>query len=97
MNAKIKKLLILNIPYLFLVFFFTKVSQAWRYAAGFDLGQKILNFTDGFSMAFNSPLPSLYPQDLLVGIVFAVIIRLAVYIKGKSAKKYRTQVVKCND
>lgn len=89
MNAKIKKLLILNIPYLFLALFFTKVSQAWRYAVGFDLGQKILNLMDGFSMAFNSPLPSLYPQDLLFGIIFALIIRLAVYIKGRNAKKYR--------
>lgn len=89
MNTKIKKLLILNIPYLFLALFFTKVSQAWRYSAGFDLGQKILNLTDGFPMAFHSPLPSFYPQDLLVGIVFATTIRLVVYIKGKNAKKYR--------
>ncbi len=89
MNGKIRKLLILNIPYLLLALFFTKVSQAWRYSAGFDLGQKILNLTEGFSIAFNSQLPSFYPQDLLVGIVFAAIIRLVVYIKGKNAKKYR--------
>jgi len=89
MNTKIKKLLILNIPYLFLALFFTKVSQAWRYSAGFDLGQKILNLTDGFSMAFHSPLPSFYPQDLLFGILIAAVIRLVVYIKGKNAKKYR--------
>ena len=89
MNTKIKKLLILNIPYLFLALFFTKVSQAWRYSAGFDLGQKILNLTDGFSMAFHSPLPSFYPQDLLFDILIAAVIRLVVYIKGKNAKKYR--------
>ena len=89
MNTKIKKLLILNIPYIFLALFFTKVSQAWRYAVGFDLGQKILNLMDGFSMAFNNPLPSLHIQDLLLGIVFAATIRLVVYIKGKNAKKYR--------
>jgi len=89
MNGKIRKLLILNIPYLLLALFFTKVSQAWRYSAGFDLGQKILNLTEGFSIAFHSPLPSFYPHDLLVGIVFAAIIRLVVYIKGKNAKKYR--------
>lgn len=89
MNAKLKKLLILNIPYIFLALFFTKVSQAWHLAVGFDIGQKILNLTDGFSMAFTSPLPSMNPQDLLFGIVFATIIRLVIYIKGKNAKKYR--------
>lgn len=89
MNAKLKKPIILNIPYLFLALFFTKVSQAWRYSVGFDLGQKILNLMDGFSMAFNNPLPSLYPQDLLVSIVFTATIRLVVYIKGRNAKKYR--------
>ena len=89
MNGKIRKHLILNIPYFLLALFFTKVSQAWRYSSGFDLGQKILNLREGFSIAFNSPLPSFYPQDLLVGIVFATTIRLVVYIKGKNAKKYR--------
>ncbi|SHH37276.1 type IV secretion system protein VirD4 [Anaerosphaera aminiphila DSM 21120] len=89
MNGKIRKLLILNIPYLLLALFFTKVSQAWRYSAGFDLGQKILNLREGFSIAFNSLLPSFYPKDLLFGILIATIIRLVVYIKGKNAKKYR--------
>ena len=92
MNMKIKKLLILNFPYLFLVLFFTKVSQAWRYAAGYEIADKILNLTDGFSAAFKNPLPSLYPQDLWIGILIAVIIRLVVYIKGKNAKKYRKGV-----
>lgn len=89
MNGKIRKLLILNIPYLMLALFFTKVSQAWRYATGFDLGQKIFNLREGFSIAFNSPLPSFYLQDLLFGILIATTIRLVVYIKGKNAKKYR--------
>lgn len=92
MNMKIKKLLILNTPYLFLALFFTKVSQAWRYAAGYEIADKILNLMDGFSAAFKNPLPSLYPQDLLIGILIAVIIRLVVYIKGKNAKKYRKGV-----
>ncbi|MDI3477410.1 MAG: type secretion system protein VirD4 [Thermoanaerobacterium sp.] len=92
MNTKIKKLLILNTPYLFLALFFTKVSQAWRYAAGYEIADKILNLMDGFSAAFKNPLPSLYPQDLLIGILIAVIIRLVVYIKGKNAKKYRKGV-----
>ena len=89
MNGKIRKLLILNIPYFLLALFFTKVSQAWRYSAGFDLGQKILNLREGFSIAFNSLLPSFYPKDLLFGILIATTIRLVVYIKGKNAKKYR--------
>ncbi|UYO61126.1 type IV secretory system conjugative DNA transfer family protein [Acetobacterium wieringae] len=92
MNTKIKKLLILNIPYLFLALFFTKVSQAWRYAAGYEIADKILNLMDGFSAAFKNPLPSLYTQDLFIGILIAVIIRLVVYIKGKNAKKYRKGV-----
>ena len=92
MNTKIKKLLILNIPYLFLALFFTKVSQAWRYAVGYEIADKILNLMDGFSAAFKNPLPSLYPQDLWIGILIAVIIRFVVYIKGKNAKKYRKGV-----
>jgi len=66
MNTKIKKLLILNTPYLFLALLFTKVSQAWRYAAGYEIADKILNLMDGFSAAFKNPLPSLYPQDLWI-------------------------------
>jgi type IV secretion system protein VirD4 len=89
MNNKIKKLLILNIPYLFIALLFTKVSQAWRYTTGFDLGQKILNLMNGFELAFNNPLPSLHPKDLLFGIAVGVILRLIVYIKSKNAKKYR--------
>lgn len=92
MNIKIKKLLILNIPYLFLALFFTKVSQAWRLAFGYGIGQKVLNLGNGFRLAFENPLPSLYPQDLFVGIVFVAIIRLVVYLKGKNAKKYRKGV-----
>ena len=89
MNNKIKKLLILNIPYLLLVLLFTKVSQAWRLAAGHDIGVKILNLMKGFALAFENPLPSLYPKDLLFGITVGVILRLIVYLKGKNAKKYR--------
>lgn len=92
MNTKIKRLLILNTPYLFLALLFTKVSQGWRYAVGFEIADKILNLMEGFSAAFKNPLPSLYPQDILIGILIAVIIRLVVYIKGKNAKKYRKGV-----
>jgi type IV secretion system protein VirD4 len=89
MNTKTKKLLILNSPYLLLALMFTKVSQAWRLAVGYEIGDKILNLTDGFALAFENPLPSLYPKDLLFGVAIAVVIRLVVYLKGKNAKKYR--------
>ncbi len=89
MNTKLKRILILNIPYLFLALFFTKVSQAWRLAFGYDIGQKVLNLMDGFRLAFENSLPSLNPKDLLFAIAIALIIRLVVYLKGKNAKKYR--------
>ena len=84
-----KKLILPNIPYVFFVYLFDKVGQAVRLAPGADISAKILNITQGFSAAFESALPSVYPLDLLVGIVGAVIIRLIVYVKGKNAKKYR--------
>ena len=89
MNTKLKRILILNIPYLFLALFFTKVSQAWRLALGYDIGQKVLNLMDGYRLAFDNPLPSLNPKDLLFAIAIALVIRLVVYLKGKNAKKYR--------
>ena len=84
-----KKLILPNIPYVFFVYLFDKVGQAVRLAPGADISAKILNITQGFSAAFESALPSIYPLDLLVGIVGAVIIRLIVYVKWKNAKKYR--------
>lgn len=89
MNTKIKKLLILNVPYLILALLFTKVSQAWQLAAGYDFASKVLNLTDGFVTAFENPFPSLHTQDLLIGVLFGATLRLVVYIKGKNAKKYR--------
>ena len=84
-----KKLILPNIPYVFFVYLFDKVGQAVRLAPGADISAKILNITQGFSAAFENALPSIYPLDLLVGIVGAVVIRLIVYVKGKNAKKYR--------
>ena len=84
-----KKLILPNIPYVFFVYLFDKVGQAVRLDPGADISAKILNITQGFSAAFENALPSVYPLDLLVGIVGAVIIRLIVYVKGKNAKKYR--------
>ena len=85
----VKKLLLLNLPYLLFVYPFDKVSQAFRLAPGADLSAKILSIGDGFTAAFSSLAPSLHPIDLLIGIAGAVILRVAVHMKGKNAKKYR--------
>lgn len=85
----IKKLLILNLPYLLFVYPFDKLSQAVRLAPGADLSAKILSIGDGFTAAFSSLGLSFNPVDLLVGIAGAVILRVAVHMKGKNAKKYR--------
>ena len=85
----IKKLILTNLPYLLFAYPFDKLAQAFRLAPGADLSAKLLSIQDGFSMAFASPAPSLEPADLLIGIAGALILRLAVYLKGKNAKKYR--------
>lgn len=84
-----KKLILTNLPYLLFVYPFDKLAQAFRLTPGADLSAKLLSIQDGFSMAFASPAPSLEPADLLIGIAGALILRLAVYMKGKNAKKYR--------
>ena len=84
-----KKLILTNLPYLLFVYPFDKLAQAFRLAPGADLSAKLLSIQDGFSMAFASPAPSLEPADLMIGIAGALILRLAVYMKGKNAKKYR--------
>ena len=89
MKPEIKKLLILNFPYLIFVYLFDKVGQAVRLAPGVDLSGKLLSIVDGFTAAFSSLAPSFHPVDLLIGVVGAVLIRLAIYLKGKNAKKYR--------
>ena len=89
MKPEIKKLLILNLPYLLFVYLFDKAGAAVRLSPGMDASQKILNLGEDFTAAFASAAPSFHPADLLIGIAGAVIIRLAVYLKGKNAKKYR--------
>ena len=84
-----KKLILTNLPYLLFAYPFDKLAQAFRLAPGADLSAKLLSIRDGFSMAFTSPAPSLEPADLLIGIAGALILRLAVCLKGKNAKKYR--------
>ncbi|MCI1956343.1 MAG: type IV secretory system conjugative DNA transfer family protein [Oscillospiraceae bacterium] len=92
MNTKAKKLLLMNLPYLFVALFATKLGQAWRLAAGADASGKLLHLMDGLTAAFSTPLPSFHPADLGVGILLAAALRLAVYIKGRNAKKFRKNV-----
>ena len=89
MKPDLKKLIITNLPYLLFVWLLGKVGEAWRLAAGTDLTQKMLHFMDSLAAAFANGLPSLHPFDLCIGIGGAVLVRLAVYLKGKNAKKYR--------
>ena len=84
-----KKLFLLNLPYLLFVYPFDKLAQAFRLAPGADLSGKLLSIGDGFTAAFFSPWLSFHPTDLLIGIAGAVILRMAIYLKGKNAKKYR--------
>ena len=89
MTVDLKKVLILNLPYLLFVYLFDKLCQAVRLAPGLNASEKFLHLSQGFTEAFSSGLPSLHPLDLLAGIAGAVIVRLAVYAKGKNARKYR--------
>lgn len=92
MNGKIKKIMLANLPYLFVLWFCCKAGEGWRVAAGSDFGAKVMHLLDGLAAAFQTIAPSFHPQDLLVGVAGAVIIRLVVYVKGKNAKKYRKNV-----
>ena len=93
MNKKdIKRLLILNVPYILVGLFATNLGEAWRLAEGADSSAKILGFISTLPIALQNPMPSFYPLDLLVGIIAGAGLRLAVYLKAKNAKKYRHNV-----
>ena len=89
MNAKTKKLIILNLPYVLVGILSTNIFEAWRIAQGADMSEKLLGFMTALGTAFSNPLPSLHPTDLLLGICCGAALRLAVWIKGRNAKKYR--------
>ena len=91
MNQKLKKKIILNIPYVAIGLFATNLGEAWRIAEGMNASEKLqgLILGGGFQEAFSNPLPSLHPFDLFIGIACGAALRLAVYLKGKNAKKYR--------
>ena len=92
MNKNMKRLLILYIPYVILGLIATNFGEAWRIAEGADSSAKLLSFFSTLPIALSNPLPSFYPLDLLVGIACGGGLRLAVYMKGKNAKKYRHNV-----
>ena len=84
-----KKKLALNLPYCMIGLYATKLGQAWRMAEGTNLSEKLLHLGDGFASAFASSLPSFHSADLLVGLLAGLLLRLAVYLKSKDAKKFR--------
>ena len=88
-TKKLTKPLALYLPYLLLGLVTTNFGEAWRLAEGKELGDKIMSMMGTFPMAFANPLPSLHPLDLLVGLCCGAGLRLAVYLRGKNAKKYR--------
>lgn len=92
MRPDVKKLIIANVPYLLVVYLFDKVGQAYRLAAGAAFADKLLHILDGFMAAFENAAPSFHLFDLCIGVAGAVIIRLAVYVKSRNAKKYRKNI-----
>ena len=88
-TKKLTKLLALCLPYILLGLAATNFGEAWRLAEGKELGDKIMSMMGTIPVAFTNPLPSLYPIDLLVGLCCGAGLRLAVYLRGKNAKKYR--------
>lgn len=89
MSGRWKKRLLLLIPYLLIALFATKVGEGWRLTPCDSPSEKVLHLMQGKNLAFRSPFPSLHPSDLLFGLFIGVVIRLAVHLKGKNAKKYR--------
>ena len=92
MTGKLKKVLLPNLPYLLFVWLFDKLCQAVRLSPGADASEKLLRIAQGFTEAFSSLWLSLHPLDLLLGVAGAALVRLAVYLKAKNAKKYRRGV-----
>ena len=93
-KVNMKRLLILNVPYFVIGAVATNFGEAWRFAVGTNLSEKLQGMVIGgtFGTAFSNPLPSFYPIDLLVGVAVGSALRLAVYLKGKNAKKYRHNI-----
>ena len=91
-NGNLKKIILLNLPYVIIGLYATKLVEGWRLAEGIDASQKFLHYMGGLNTAFQSPWPSFHPVDLLIGLMIGAALRLAVYVRGKNAKKYRKNV-----
>lgn len=89
---KAKKLILTNLPYVLIGLACTNLGEAWRMAEGGDASEKILGLFGAIPYAFGNPLPSFNVLDLCVGLICGMLLRLAVYLRGKNAKKYRHNV-----
>ena len=87
MTNKLKKTIISSVSYAFIGLFATKIGQAWRFTSGDELGERILDLGNGILEAMQSPLPSFYTFDLLVGFTVGLVLRLIVYERSENAKK----------
>ena len=92
MPDKARKLLILNLPYVILGLIATNLGEAWRLAEGADISEKLLALFGMIPVAFQNPIPSFHPLDLMIGAACGAVLRIAVYLRGKNAKKYRHNV-----
>ena len=90
--TRVKKQLILYLPYILIGLMATKLGEAWRFSPGVEIGEKLRNIMTGAGMAFQSPLPSFQSLDLLIGILCGALVRVYVVTKGKNAKKYRKNI-----
>ena len=91
-TKRLKKTMILSLPYLIFGLICTNIGEAWRLAEGADYSAKVLSFFSTIGMAFGNPLPSFYPVDLLVGLIGGAGLRLAVFIKSQNKKNYKHNV-----
>ena len=85
----VKKLILLNLPYVFAFYFADKIAAVFRLAPGTEFIDKLTNGFAVFGTAFANPLPSFHPVDLLIGVSAGALLKLAVYVKGKNRKKFR--------
>ena len=85
----LKKIILLNLPYVVIGLLATNLGEAWRLAEGVNASEKAMNLMNSLGMAFQSPLPSFHPLDLCIGLVVGALLRIAVHIKSQNAKKYR--------
>ena len=88
-RARLKKRILTGIPYALIALFGTKIGQGWRMAPGADFPQKMLHIVEGLKDAFESIAPSFHPFDIAVGCIISLVIAIAVYMRGKNAKKFR--------